>query len=213
MHENLSLRAERAQGCVDLSGLARLLDVQPKFLSKQIYHVDGADKYHVFGLPKKDGSERSIHAPNSKLKFIQSRLSRLLYQCYFDIHGKPEKPSKVLSHGFQRGRGLSIFTNANRHTNKRYVFNVDIENFFPIFNFGRVRGYFIKNKSFELTETVATVIAQTACFDNSLPQGAPSSPIITEFISQILDYRLQSIARHNRCTYSSTQTTSRFRPI
>lgn len=106
------------KGCVDLSGLARLLDVQPKFLSKQIYHVDGADKYHVFGIPKKDGSERSIHAPNSKLKFIQSRLSRLLYQCYFDIHGKPEKPSKVLSHGFQRGRGLSIFTNANRHTNK-----------------------------------------------------------------------------------------------
>ena len=190
------------KSCVDLSDLARLLNVQPKFLSKQVYHTDDVDKYHVFSVLKKDGSKRSIHAPNANLKFIQSRLSRLLYQCYFELHGKPKKPSNVLSHGFQRERDLSIVTNAYRHTNKRFVFNVDIENFFPSFNFGRVRGYFIKNKSFELSETVATVIAQTACFENSLPQGAPSSPVITEFISQVLDFRLQSIAKNHRCTYS-----------
>lgn len=190
------------KACSDLSDLARLLDVQPKFLSKQIYHVDDEDKYHEFSIPKKNGSERQIHSPNSNLKFVQSRLSRLLYQCYFDLHGKPERTSQVLSHGFQRDRGLSIYTNAKRHTNKRYVFNADIANFFPSFNFGRVRGYFIKNKSFNLTDTVATVIAQTACFKNSLPQGAPTSPIITEFISQVLDFRLQSIAKRYRCTYS-----------
>ena len=188
--------------CKDLSDLALLLDVQPRFLSKQIYHVDDADKYYSFSIPKKNGLERHIHSPNTKLKFIQTRLSRLLYQCYFDLHDKPKNPSRVLSHGFQRGRDLSIYTNANRHTNKRYVFNADIENFFPSFNFGRVRGYFAKNKNFALTETVATVIAQTACFNNSLPQGAPTSPIITEFISQILDYRLQSLASRYRCTYS-----------
>ncbi len=190
------------KACKDLGDLARLLDVLPSFLSKQIYHVDDCDKYHDFNILKKNGSERQIYSPNTNLKFIQSRLSRLLYQCYFDLHGKPEKPSNVLSHGFQRGRDLSIYTNANRHTNKRFVFNVDIENFFPSFNFGRVRGYFIKNENFKLTETVATVIAQTACFQNVLPQGAPSSPIITEFISQVLDYRLQSIAKRHRCTYS-----------
>ena len=190
------------KACNDLSDVARLLDVQPKFLAKQIYHVDDSDKYHQFNIPKKSGSKRQINSPNSNLKFIQSRLSRLLYQCYFDLHGKPDKPSQVLSHGFQRDRDLSIFTNAKRHTNKRYVFNVDIADFFPSFNFGRVRGYFIKNKSFSLNETVATVIAQTACFKNSLPQGAPSSPIITEFISQVLDFRLQSIASGYRCTYS-----------
>jgi RNA-directed DNA polymerase len=190
------------KACNDLGDLARLLDVEPKFLSKQIYHVDDGDKYQTFNILKKNGSERVIHSPNSNLKFVQSRLSRLLYQCYFDLHGRPEKPSTVLSHGFQRNRGLSIYTNANRHTNKRFVFNADIANFFPSFNFGRVRGYFLKNKHFELTKTVATVIAQTACFQNFLPQGAPSSPIITEFISQVLDYRLQAIARHHRCTYS-----------
>ena len=190
------------KACKDLGDIALLLKVAPKFLSKQIYHVSNKDKYQIFNIPKKNGSERQIHAPNPKLKFIQSRLSRLLYQCYFDLHGKPDKPSRVLSHGFQRERDLSIFTNANRHTNKRFVFNADIADFFPSFNFGRVRGYFIKNTNFTLTETVATVIAQTACFQNSLPQGAPSSPIITEFISQVLDYRLQKMAKRYRCTYS-----------
>lgn len=190
------------KACLNLSDLAKLLGVEPKFLSKQIYHVDDGDKYHIFSILKKGGTERTIHSPNSKLKFVQSRLSRLLYQCYFDLYGKPEKPERVLSHGFQRKRGLSIYSNANRHIKKRFVFNVDIENFFSSFNFGRVRGYFIKNNNFLLTDTVATVIAQTACFNNSLPQGAPSSPIITEFISQALDYRLQSVARRHRCTYS-----------
>lgn len=153
-------------------------------------------------MRKKDGSKRLISAPNKHLKFIQSRLSRLLYQCYHDIHGVPEFPGRVISHGFQKKRSLSIFTNASRHVGRRYVFNADIADFFPSFNFGRVRGYFIKNHHFELNETVATVIAQTACFQNSLPQGAPSSPIISELITQTLDYRLQALANKHRCTYS-----------
>ncbi|MBY3225979.1 retron Ec67 family RNA-directed DNA polymerase/endonuclease [Rhizobium laguerreae] len=190
------------QSCIDLSDVASLLDVEPKFLSKQIYKTDPAVKYHTFQVPKKDGSSRLINAPNKNLKFIQSRLSRLLYQCYFDIHGKPEFPARAISHGFQKKRDLSIYTNAFRHTGKRHVFNADLKDFFPNFNFGRVRGYFVKNKHFALNDTVATVLAQTACFDNALPQGAPSSPIISELISQVLDYRLQAIARKYRCTYS-----------
>ncbi|NTF49104.1 retron Ec67 family RNA-directed DNA polymerase/endonuclease [Rhizobium rhizogenes] len=190
------------KGCVDLSGVAVLLDVEPKFLSKQIYKTNPVAKYHSFHILKKSGSSRLINAPNKNLKFIQSRLSRLLYQCYFDIHGKPEFPARVISHGFQKERDLSIYTNAFRHTGKRHVFNADLEDFFPSFNFGRVRGYFLRNKHFALNETVATVLAQTACFENALPQGAPSSPIISELISQVLDYRLQAIARKYRCTYS-----------
>ncbi|MBY3389204.1 retron Ec67 family RNA-directed DNA polymerase/endonuclease [Rhizobium laguerreae] len=190
------------KACVDLSDVAFLLDVEPKFLSKQIYKTDAAVKYHSFTLPKKDGSSRLINAPNKNLKFVQSRLSRLLYQCYFDIHGKPEFPGRVISHGFQKQRDLSIYTNAIRHIGMRHVFNVDLEDFFPSFNFGRVRGYFIKNERFALNPTVATVLAQTTCHDNVLPQGAPTSPIISELISQVLDYRLQAVASKYRCTYS-----------
>lgn len=190
------------KNCTSLSDVANILGVEPRFLSKQIYHTADVVKYTTFEIPKKDGSKRIISSPNANLKFIQSRLSRLLYQCYFDIHGVPDFPNRVLSHGFQKRRNLSICTNAYRHTRKRHVFNTDIEGFFPALNFGRVRGYFIRNSHFTLNETVATVIAQTACYANSLPQGAPSSPIISELITQTLDYRLQGIAAANRCTYS-----------
>lgn len=193
---------EKLKLCNDLSDIAHLLDVKPKFLSYQIYWAPKLQKYTAFKIPKKNGSHREIHAPNKRLKFIQLRLSRLLYQCYFDLHGKPKNPSTVLSHGFQKNRGLSIYTNAKRHTSRRYVFNADIADFFPSFNFGRVRGYFIKNKNFGLSDKASTVIAQIACFEDTLPQGAPCSPIISEFISQALDFRLQAIARRHRCTYS-----------
>lgn len=147
------------KACADLSDLAILLEVKPKFLAKQIYHTPDRSKYKTFSIHKKDGSLREINAPSNKLKFVQARLSRLLYQCYFDIHGKPANPSHILSHGFQRGRGLSIFTNGARHTNRRYVFNIDIESFFDAFNFGRVRGFFAKNKHFSLEDYAATTIA------------------------------------------------------
>ena len=80
--------------------------------------------------------------------------------------------------------------------------NLDLENFFPSFNFGRVRGYFLKDKSFELNTEVATTIAQIACDGTALPQGSPCSPVISELIAQILDIRLVRLAKEFGVTYS-----------
>ncbi|MCJ1901629.1 retron Ec67 family RNA-directed DNA polymerase/endonuclease [Paracoccus versutus] len=190
------------QQCSDLSDIAHLLGVKPKFLSKSIYKTPGENKYQAFKIKKKNGTAREILAPNPDLKFMQSRLSRLLYQCYFDIYGSPKNPTRVLSHGFQKKRDLSIYTNACRHTSRRFVFNTDLEDFFPSFNFGRVRGFFLKHNKFKLGEKAATTLSQLACFENSLPQGAPSSPIISEFLAQPLDIALQRLAKDHRCTYS-----------
>ena len=89
-----------------------------------------------------------------------------------------------------------------KHRNKRHVFNVDLQNFFPTINFGRVRGFFIKNKHFNLNHKVATVIAQIACYDNELPQGSPCSPIISNLIGHLLDIRMVYLAQKTKCTYS-----------
>lgn len=190
------------KACNSLSDLARLLEVKPRFLSLQIYKTDPDQRYYKFSIPKKDGTLREITAPNANLKFLQSRLSRLLYQCHLEIKGKPTSSKRVLSHGFQKGRGLSIASNAGRHVGKRHVFNLDLEDFFSSFNFGRVRGYFIRNKFFGLKDPVATAISQLACHENKLPQGAPSSPIITELLSEVLDQRLHRLARDHLCSYS-----------
>lgn len=98
------------------------------------------------------------------------------------------------AHAFIKGRG--IITNAKIHRKKRFVINLDLENFFGSIHFGRVKGFFQKNKYFNMLPEIATIIAQLTCYKGCLPQGAPSSPIISNLICQILDLRLRKIAKN-----------------
>ncbi|GFO77180.1 RNA-directed DNA polymerase [Bathymodiolus platifrons methanotrophic gill symbiont] len=179
--------------------LAKLLDVTPQNLTYTLYKIGRKNLYISFDIPKRNGGIRTIYAPVCNLKLIQSRLSNLLQDCIDEINNKPNKSSK-LAHGFVR-KG-SIITNANVHKNQKYVLNIDLSNFFDSFNFGRVRGFFIKNRNFELDPHIATVLANIACFNNKLPQGSPCSPVITNLITHSLDIRLASLAKKNSCSYS-----------
>lgn len=181
-----------------LSDVAALLGYKPSSLSYIIHKLPADQKYQSFKIPKKDGGLRKIDAPIDKLKTLQRRIANILYACRDQIDS--ESNLNPISHGFRRN--LSIISNAKPHQGRRYVLNLDLQDFFPSFNFGRVRGYFIKNKHFELNEDVATVIAQIACYQNSLPQGSPCSPIIADMIAQILDVRLVQLAKKYRLTYS-----------
>ena len=93
-------------------------------------------------------------------------------------------------------------TNAAVHKRRRYVLNLDLKDFFPSINFGRVRGIFIKDKRFALDPKVATLIAQIACHDHVLPQGSPCSPVISNIVGHLLDIRLVRFAKAQKCTYS-----------
>jgi RNA-directed DNA polymerase len=97
--------------------------------------------------------------------------------------------------------GKNIVDNAQRHKKKRWVLNIDLDNFFPSINFGRVRGMFLK-KPFYVPESVATLLAQICCYGNNLPQGAPTSPIISNMICAKMDSELQDLAWTCRCFYT-----------
>lgn len=58
------------------------------------------------------------------------------------------------------------------HLGKKYVFNIDLDNFFGSFNFGRVRGFFIKNRNFALDPEIATVIAKIGATTMNYPKAA-----------------------------------------
>lgn len=176
-----------------------LLGYRPATLAYLLFKLPKGEKYKRFTIPKKSGGVREINAPVAQLKALQRRFADLHYDCYAEIEEKkPQRNS--LSHGFRRSH--SIIGNAWPHRNRRYVLNLDIEDFFPSFNFGRVRGFFLKNSDFKLNEKVATVAAQIACHENSLPQGSPCSPIISNLIAHMLDVRLVQIAKRRKCTYS-----------
>ena len=180
-------RLEKLKQVSTKKQLALLLGVKTPFLTHTLYIKKSADQYSQFDIPKKTGGSRTINAPSDGLKSLQSNLSTLLLDCIDEINeAKGIKPS--LSHGFVRER--SIITNASKHLNNKNVLNIDLMDFFDSFNFGRVRGFFIKNNHFNLDPHIATVIAQIACYKNVLPQGSPCSPVITNLITHSLDIRL-----------------------
>ena len=78
----------------------------------------------------------------------------------------------------------------------------DLADFFDSFHFGRISGYFEKNKYFELPHEVAVIISQLACYNGKLPQGAPTSPVITNLICQILDVKVLKLAKQYKLNYT-----------
>lgn len=189
-----SLRAASSRDDV-----ADLLGYKPKALAYILYKIPDSTKYKSFHVSKRGGGTREINAPCAELKGLQSKVSELLQDCIDEINSK-RKFKDQLAHGFKRKR--SIVTNAAKHRNRQCVFNVDLENFFGTINFGRVRGFFIKNADFMLDPDVATVLAQIACHKNGLPQGSPCSPVVSNLVGHILDVHLCRLATKNGCTYS-----------
>jgi len=192
-------KLEKLKQATSLHGLASLLGFKPKALSYILYKKNPEEKYRQFEIPKRTGGKRTICAPSPDLMNLQRRLADLLQECIAEINAK-KKVHSALSHGFRPK--FSIYTNAFVHRNRRYVLNLDLENFFGTINFGRVRGFFITNKNFSLEPKVATIIAQIACFDNVLPQGSPCSPVISNLIGHLLDIRLAALANKHGCFYS-----------
>ncbi|HHP0461915.1 TPA: retron Ec67 family RNA-directed DNA polymerase/endonuclease [Vibrio harveyi] len=190
---------ELLKSCTSRKHLARLLNSTPSHLTYILFKMPEGTKYTQFPLTKKSGGIRQINAPSRELKNLQKRLAKLLQDCVEDIN-KANKYDDNAAHGFVRKR--SIITNAEMHKKQKNVANIDLENFFESFNFGRVRGFFIKNQHFELNVDVATAIAQIACHNGSLPQGSPCSPVITNLITHSLDIRLIQLAKKHSCIYS-----------
>lgn len=195
---------KQLKAATTLSDVARLLEVKPGMLSFLLYKKPKADLYAKFDIPKRHGGTREIWAPNKDLKLVQHRLANLLQNCVEEINtsrGHIEDGKRHgVAHGFKRKH--TIMTNARVHVTRRYVFNVDLHDFFGTINFGRVRGFFLKDKNFALQERVATVIAQIACHDNKLPQGSPCSPVISNLIGHMMDMMLVRLASATGCSYS-----------
>ncbi len=170
--------------------VAGLLGVPLRELTWWAFASPPRMRYRRFEIQRRNGGERTIHAPIKPLKDIQRSLASELTRRY-------EAPHQV--HGFVPGR--SPLSNALVHKNREWVLRVDLADFFPSINFGRVRGLFM-SYPFEFGPPAATLLAQICCFDGSLPQGAPTSPVISNFICHSLDKDLARLAARERCSVS-----------
>lgn len=170
--------------------VAAWLGVQSHQLIWTLYRAPEEARYRAFEIPKRTGGMRPIHAPLSPLRDWQHQIAADLTELY---RAHPN------AHGFLHAR--SIGTNAMAHINRRWVLNVDLADFFPSINFGRVRGLLMR-PPFDMAPAAATVVAQIVTHQNGLPQGAPTSPVLSNLIAATLDRRLLRLARQHRLIYS-----------
>jgi RNA-directed DNA polymerase len=147
-------------------------------------------RYRTFELPKRRGGSRKILAPIDSVRDIQRRANAILTALY--------RPKSSV-HGFTIGR--SIRTNASCHTRRRWVLNVDLEDFFPTINFGRVLAAFMA-PPYRIQRDAAVAFAQIVCHDGWLPQGAPTSPIVSNMVVARMDAELEMLAKRSRCSYT-----------
>jgi len=172
------------------------------------------NRYREFSISKKSGGKRKIHAPVKGLKTIQKCLN-LVLQSVFEPH--------IAATGFVPGR--SIVDNAMIHKGMHYVYNIDLKDFFPSIGFKRIKTclglppFNLDDKIQDGRGLLAFYITHLCCAsmeverrDNTntwtkqtrfvLPQGAPTSPIITNIVSQRLDRKLTGLAKRFGAKYS-----------
>lgn len=175
--------------------------------------ASGRRRYRTFSIKKKSGSLRIINAPCAGLKIFQTCLNYVLQTYYQPNAG---------ACGFVPGQ--SIADGAKKHVGKRYVLNIDLKDFFDTIEHHRVKAIFtlppfnLKDDK-ENPNSLPYILANLCChpkevtrFDkdgnpyqcvrNVTPQGAPTSPMITNLICSQLDRRLLGLAKRFRLSYS-----------
>jgi RNA-directed DNA polymerase len=180
----------RLRGLTETRDVADLLEVPVGQLLHILYVVPDRMRFRSFELPKRSGGSRRIDAPIGGTAILLRKLLPLLTS-YYRV-----KPSV---HGFVVGR--SVKTNAAVHVRKRHVLNVDLEGFYQQINFGRIRGLFIA-EPFCMGDKAASVVAHLCCFRGSIPQGSPTSPVLSNLVCADLDRRIAKLARKYHLNYT-----------
>lgn len=171
--------------------------------------------YHEFSIPKKNGTLRTITAPEKGLKMLQTVINVML-NAVVEPHEK--------AYGFVMGK--SIVDNAKIHAGKNYVYNIDLKDFFPSVDQARVwtclrlKPVNLVGDSSNERDRIANMISAICCKrmrverldpdtgevvlvnKNVLPQGAPTSPILTNLVCQKLDFLLNRLAQNYKVKYS-----------
>lgn len=145
-------------------------------------------RYHEFKIPKRSGGRRTIMAPEPELKALQRRIYRRLLA---------RLPVHLAATGFRRGE--SIVTHARRHQGQAVVMHLDLVDFFPSTSAKRIEKYFL---AIGWNREAAKRLTNLCTADGGLPQGAPTSPILSNLVNYRLDARIAGYAKRLNIVYS-----------
>ena len=144
--------------------------------------------YRTFQIPKKSGGSRSITAPRVYLKVVQ----RYLLDCILN-----QIPVHRCAVGFVTGRNCR--DGAKQHVKRSFLWNIDLKDFFPSIRFEQVETIYL---DIGFPEHAARFLARLCCLNGRLPQGAPTSPVISNLVFFELDRLLFEKAKLLKLTYT-----------
>jgi RNA-directed DNA polymerase len=175
-------KSESPPARFDLAELSRRLGIDANLLT------DLRTQYESFTINKRRGGLRQILAPVDDLKKLQRLILRKLLG---------RLSAHDAAHGFERGR--SIVTNAKVHTGRRVVLRLDLKDFFTSTSAARVEAYF---RAIGWSAECAELLTRLCTHHGALPQGAPTSPRLSNLINAKLDARLSALARKHQANYT-----------
>lgn len=171
---------------LNVDHLAYICGISPAQL--HLFILNKRKAYSTFKLPKKRGGFRSIDAPSKNMKLIQRWiLGNILYKLNAGEY----------AHGFIPKK--SIVTNASVHVGQELVLGIDLKDFFPSIKLSRVIGLF---RSIGYSEEISHVLGELCTFNWRLPQGAPTSPMISNLIAWRMDIKLSKFCIKRNLNYS-----------
>lgn len=165
---------------------------------KKFMYIINKPEYIYHTILKERGGWRGLDEPSAYLKEIQRNLCHFLQAYYLCL-----KPDEV--HGFVKSKHKStycnIVANAQPHVNKRFVLSIDLTDFFPSISAKRVKEMFA-SEIFQFNEQVAIALTFIATYCGRLPTGAPSSPVISNFVCLALDKSMAELSRAHQLVYT-----------
>ncbi len=161
------------------------------FSARTLYGLsNNLDKhYHSIFIPKSDGSKRKLSVPDLILKKVQrSIVDNILIQYPTSRYAKAYKC------------GSSVQQNAKPHVGKKKILKLDINGFFDNIIYSKVKDIvFYKEK---YAESIRILLTMLCCYKESLPQGAPTSPAITNIIMYSFDEKVGAFCNKKNIDYT-----------
>lgn len=161
------------------------------FSAKTLYGLSNSleKHYHTVYLPKSDGSKRKLSVPDLILKLVQKSIAdNILIQYPISKYAKAYK------------QGSSIQKNARPHVGKKKILKLDIEGFFDHILYSRVKDTVFYEEKY--SESIRILLTMLCYYNDSLPQGAPTSPAITNIIMYDFDETVGTFCNEKNIAYT-----------
>ncbi len=187
--------AERFLSLNTIDELATLFETNSVVLGD----LAGKPAYHLFHLPKQSGGHRLIETAEPELKKMHRDLGKYLQAVYFTY--RPDCAYGCLLSPADEAIPRSIYTNAKQHLGKKWLFNIDLKDYFPSISSSQIFQLFT-DAPFGFEEDLAQLLTSLTTIEDRLPQGFGTSPILSNMVSLELDKKILQLARKNNWIYT-----------